>query len=782
MIYNPFMPSVRFLDHAVFGGGGGGGSPAPRLPPVGGGPVPQKLSSNYPELRDQIFNTLAELKAAETKVVEERRVKALNKTAAETAGTTATDYASGITTDTNEAAAAAQKETDRLNLELSSLKSQLDAAPKEGEPTLKDYKSVDWKSAGFKPGSGGPVAQVIVPYYNPTTGQTVNAPNPGYIAPEGWIKGNPTGQFTEAAYNPQLKAAYDAKQKELETAAQRSSDIGSILQAQMLQSQQNLMQDVMIDPGSVMKKAEVAKIDPNATGTIIDPTLGQVGDVPTQAAVGATASTAAAPASITSAGMTASTAADQTSQAMQGVTAEQGAVSNQAQVSAATTDPSATAVGNLTAAQGTANIMTNPVKREIQAGELISGAADADKAAAYTEQVQAATASPSDKATVQGQLSGLMEDFEGGNTPAWAAGAMRAANTAMISRGLGASSMAGQAIVQAAMEAALPIAAADAQTVAGFEMQNLSNRQQRAMLAAQQRATFIGQEFDQDFQSRVSNAAKISDVANMNFTADQQIALENSRVANTMNLANLTNNQAMVMAQASSISQLETQNLSNQQQAAVQNAQNFLTMDMTNLSNRQSIELFKAQSMQQTILTDVAAENAAKQFNATSENQTKQFLSSLNSQVSQFNASQATAISQFNAGETNANAEFVAKLQEQRNQFNATNSLAIAQANAVWRQNVGTLNAAADNQANAEYAKLTNGLTAKTVDEIWQRERDVMDMYFNSEESAKDRVLALMVADKEAEANKMKLEYAEERDKTSNLLKMFFPKGFLGLG
>ena len=781
MIYNPFMPSVRFLDHAVFGGGGGG-SPAPIAPVGPAKPIPNVVSS-FPELKNKRYNTVQERIDAETKVTEERRVKALNKTAAETAGTTATDYASGITTDVSASAKAAQEETNRLNLELSSLKSQLDATPKEGEATLRDYKEVDALKAGFKPPPPNTaVTFALENFYNPTTGETVTVGSGGFTAPEGWIKGAPTGKFTEAAYNPQLKAAYDAKQKELEKAAQRSSDIGSILQAQMLQSQQNLMQDVMIDPGSVMKKAEVAKIDPNAAGTIIDPTLGQVGDVPTQAAVGATASTAAAPASITSAGMTASTAADQTSQAMQGVTAEQGAVSNQAQVSAATTDPSATAVGNLTAAQGTANIMTNPVQREIQAGELISGAADADKAAAYTEQVQAATASPSDKATVQGQLSGLMQDFEGGNTPAWAAGAMRAANTAMISRGLGASSMAGQAIVQAAMEAALPIAAADAQTVAGFEMQNLSNRQQRAMLAAQQRATFIGQEFDQDFQSRVSNAAKISDVANMNFTADQQIALENSRVANTMNLANLTNNQAMVMAQASSISQLETQNLSNQQQAAVQNAQNFLTMDMTNLSNRQSIELFKAQSMQQTILTDVAAENAAKQFNATSENQTKQFLSSLNSQVSQFNASQATAISQFNAGETNANAEFVAKLQEQRNQFNATNSLAIAQANAVWRQNVGTLNAAADNQANAEYAKLTNGLTAKTVDEIWQRERDVMDMYFNSEESAKDRVLALMVADKEVEANKMKLEYAEERDKTSNLLKMFFPKGFLGLG
>ena len=64
----------------------------------------------------------------------------------------------------------------------------------------------------------------------------------------------------------------------------------------------------------------------------------------------------------------------------------------------------------------------------------------------------------------------------------------------------------------------------------------MSNRQQRAMLAAQQRATFMGQEFDQAFQARVMNASKISDVANMNFTAEQQVALENSRTANTMAL------------------------------------------------------------------------------------------------------------------------------------------------------------------------------------------------------------------------------------------------------
>ena len=79
------------------------------------------------------------------------------------------------------------------------------------------------------------------------------------------------------------------------------------------------------------------------------------------------------------------------------------------------------------------------------------------------EQVQAAEATPTNKATVQGQLEGLMAAFEGGNTPAWAAGAMRNVTTQMANRGLGASSMAAQALIQGAMESALPIAQADAQ-------------------------------------------------------------------------------------------------------------------------------------------------------------------------------------------------------------------------------------------------------------------------------------------------------------------------------
>ena len=515
--------------------------------------------------------------------------------------------------------------------------------------------------------------------------------------------------------------------------------------------QQESVYKAFTDPSNLMKTPEVATIDPTATGTALDPTTGQITTATPQVdpSAIATATTAATPDAVTSETVDAKTAAPEVTTALAGVDPVTGVVSDAAKVTAATMDPTTTGVKDLTAAQGEAVVMTNPVQREIQDGELVSGAADATKAAAFTEQVQAATATPSEKATVQGQLSTLMADFEGGETPAWAAGAMRAANAAMAARGLGASSMAGQAVVQAAMESALPIAMADAQTTAGFEMQNLSNRQQRAMLAAQQRATFMGQEFDQAFQARVSNAAKISDVANMNFTAEQQVALENSRNANTVNLTNLTNKQAMVLAEASAISQLESQNLSNQQQAAVQNANSFLQVDMANMNNEQQTTMFKAQSVVQSLLTDQAAENAARQFNASSENQTKQFMANLNTQVTQFNAAQTNAISQFNAGEENALDKFNASMEEQRNQFNAQNGLVVAQANAQWRQNVDTLNTAAQNEANMINAATINTFTKSAVDQIWQRERDLMDYAFKGSEQEKDRMVNIMLGEKQ---------------------------------
>lgn len=254
--------------------------------------------------------------------------------------------------------------------------------------------------------------------------------------------------------------------------------------------------------------------------------------------------------------------------------------------------------------------------------------------------MQAATAEPSKKATVAGQLETLMSQFEGGATPPWASGAMRQAMSVMQARGLGASSMAGQAIVQAAMESAIGIASQDAATNAQFEMQNLNNEQQTL--------------------------------------------------------------------------------------------------------------IFKTQARINSLLSDQAQENAARQFNASSKNQTDQFFAGLQESVSRFNADQINAIRQFNAGQTNAVEQFNSQMQAQRDQFNAQNSLVIAQANAQWRQTIATANTVAQNEANMQNAKAATEMSQLAMDALWQRERDMMAFAFQASENSLDRQVQLMLGDKQA--------------------------------
>ena len=517
--------------------------------------------------------------------------------------------------------------------------------------------------------------------------------------------------------------------------------------------------DPKLPTGAVVNPRGVPTDD---VGQTIDTTSGQVGATPMIGGVGATTTTATATPKTPVATMTADTKEQEIKATTDAITASQvDPTDPRAKVNAA--EATKSSVSDLTSAQGTAIKLENPVQREIQSGELIDGVANAEKASKFTEQDQAATATPSTQATVQGQLADLTSNFDATNPPAWAAGALRGVQTMMAQRGMGASSIAGQAMVQAALESALPIASADAKTIASFEAQNLSNRQQRAMLAAQQRATFMGMEFDQGFQARVMNASKISDIANMNFNAEQQIALENSRMANTMNLNNLSNRQALVMAEAGALANMDMANLNNRQQSAVMNAQTFLQRDMANMSNKQQVEMFRGQQRVQALFTDQAAENASRQFNASSQNQVDQFFAQLQTQTSQFNASQANAHAQFNAGESNAIAKFNGEMQNQRDQFNAKNRLIIDQSNAQWRRQIATADTTAVNRANELNATALLNMSNTAYNNLWQYYNDVMEMSWESTENERQRVVNMAIAQLQSDTDKqlgeMKADY-----------------------
>jgi antitoxin component of RelBE/YafQ-DinJ toxin-antitoxin module len=491
----------------------------------------------------------------------------------------------------------------------------------------------------------------------------------------------------------------------------------------------NLTTQIGQDPTKPVTVANVVSTD-GGSAALIPQNTGQAGAANTAAVTtGGTSAQAAAPTPTPAPQMTAAQSQGDIQNALSGMSSAQGQVSPESLMQAQTMDPNSAAALQLEAAQlGQAQTVKAPTPLQVTQDQLVDGSA------VNQGQVDS-TLAKAEAALVQDEMADLMQDFQGGKTPVWAAGAMRAANAAMAARGLSASSMAGMAITQAAMEAALPIAQMDA-----------SNKQEMAMMKAEQRARFMGMEFDQNFQTKVKNAARISEIANINFTAEQQVALENARMAQTVDLANLSNRQAKVMADAATMTQIDLANLDNRQQAAVQNAQAFLQMDMRNLDNQQQMTMFKAQETANSILSDVAAVNAARQFNATSQGQTDQFFAALGSQVQRFNSEQQNAMARFNAGEANALAQFNAAQENARDRFNAQNHLVIAQANAQWAQNITTAKNAAANQANRDAAMAANNLTMTAYNNTVQRERDLLAWAWQSGENARERDKAIAVA------------------------------------
>lgn len=299
-----------------------------------------------------------------------------------------------------------------------------------------------------------------------------------------------------------------------------------------------------------------------------------------------------------------------------------------------------------------------------------------------------------------------------------------------------------------------------------IDLANLSNKQQTSLANAQIEASLRGQELTNAQQTGVINAARISEVANLNFTADQERALQNAKLAQTVDVENLNARSAKLMADVAAMANVDITNLNNRQQAQVQNAQNFLQMDLANLSNEQQADMFASQSIINSMLSDQAAENAALQFNAASENQVTQFFENLSATVSQFNTAQKNAIAQFNAGEANATERLNAQLESARDQFNAANSLIVAQANAKWNQQLSTIDTAEQNEANRNAAATANALTLTALNEVFQKERDLMDFAFTSAEGAADRALNILLADKEAALSQAQQASAEDASKS----------------
>jgi len=223
------------------------------------------------------------------------------------------------------------------------------------------------------------------------------------------------------------------------------------------------------------------------------------------------------------------------------------------------------------------------------------------------------------------------------------------------------------------------------------------------------------------------------------------IANSDAQAHATLQLQNLNNEQQTALANAATIAAMDRQNLDNRMKAAQQNAASFLQMDLANLTNRQATETLTYQSKVQSLFTDTAAANVAKQFNATSQNQINQFYDQLGTTVATNNANREASLNTFNADQTNAMKKYNAKLEDARDQFNANMQLLIDQSNAVWRRTINTANTAEENKANQINAQSILGLSVQAQNNLWNKYRDEATMAYNAGQNELQRAHAIAI-------------------------------------
>jgi hypothetical protein len=375
----------------------------------------------------------------------------------------------------------------------------------------------------------------------------------------------------------------------------------------------------------------------------------------------------------------------------------------------------------------------------------------------YTEEQRGMIAGLPDEALVSTQMNALLEGMESGEIPAFARPAVAAVNEMLAQRGLDASTVGRDALFNAIIQSAMPLAQSNAQSIkeSVFSQRNIeAQAEQMNAQMAQQRA--------------MTNSERVFNLNMAQFSADQQRALSNSKFLQTTSLTEVANDQQAAIQEAMSMAQLDLATLDSNTKLVAQNAQTMLQRDMANLNNRQQAEVLTSQMRQQGLLSDQAAQNASRQFNATSENQTNQFMASMAANMEQFNKTQQNAMEQFNvtqenqarAAEEAAELE-VARLDAQlstqidqfnaqqefaREQFNTQNAQAIEQSNVAWRRQANTVNTAAINAVNQQNAQNAFGLSTQAMSFLWQELRDQMDYSFKAWDNDQQRKASLMVA------------------------------------
>ena len=202
-------------------------------------------------------------------------------------------------------------------------------------------------------------------------------------------------------------------------------------------------------------------------------------------------------------------------------------------------------------------------------------------------EVRAAFAALPEEALVSGQMEALTAGMDEGKIPVWARPALSAVEQQMAARGMSASTVGRDALFNAVIQSALPMAQSNARALQERGAQNLSNEQQANI-----------EQSRQDMTRRMANLANRQ-------TAESQSA----QFAQNMQEMQSQFKQQARMETAGQRQQVRMQNLANRQEKARVDAQNQQEMYAKELDVEHQINLAELQIENETEGANQAAVN-----------------------------------------------------------------------------------------------------------------------------------------------------------------------------
>lgn len=372
-----------------------------------------------------------------------------------------------------------------------------------------------------------------------------------------------------------------------------------------------------------------------------------------------------------------------------------------------------------------------------------------------TQESLGAVAALPKEALVSTQIENLVSGMEEGKPPSWARPAVAAVEQMMAARGLSASTVGRDALFNAIIQSAIPLAQSNATALQQRAAQNLSNEQQALMQDRQIAASFLEKNAAFKQQMELANLSNDQQMRLANLTSRNQNESENLSAAQQTEMANLNARLQTNLTSAKIAATMNQAQLSVDQQRAVANATMVAKVDMAKFNAGQQVELANSKFMQNATLTDFNARQQSAMQNATTmaqmdlaaaDQRTKLAITNANNflQMDMANLnnrqqgiildqqlkqqrllsdqSAANAAKQFNATSQNQTNQFLTNLEAQMNQFNTSQSNAMEQFNKAEANRISAINAQNETEVSRLNAQLATDVSKFNAQQDFQAE------------------------------------------------------------